>query len=81
MIIAQNPAANFASFISNASMTIIDSSVTPFVRVDWTIYAPDSLRDPHGNIINHVRKVLIKAGYGSGRNDTLTVVTAISQNF
>ena len=81
MLIAQSPATNYATFISNSSMTIVDSSVTPYLTVFWTIYAADSLKDPNGNNLNHVRKVQIKAGYGNGQKDTLTVVTAISQNF
>jgi prepilin-type N-terminal cleavage/methylation domain-containing protein len=81
MLIAQSPATNYATFISNSSITIVDSSVTPYMTVFWTIYAPDSLKDPSGNNVNHVRKVQIKAGYGNGKKDTLTVVTAISQNF
>jgi prepilin-type N-terminal cleavage/methylation domain-containing protein len=82
MTIAENPSANFASFIQNSTMVVIDSSVTPYITVLWTIYAPDSLKDPQtGNNLNNVRKVQISAGYGSGSADTLKVVTAISKNF
>lgn len=81
MIIAQNPAANYATFIANSSITTTDSSVTPPVTVKWTIYSADSLKDPTGVNITNVRKVKIKAGYGSGPNDTLNVITAISKDF
>jgi prepilin-type N-terminal cleavage/methylation domain-containing protein len=81
MIIAEHPVANYATFIGNSTITLVDSSVTPRITVKWTIYAADSLKDLYGNNVKNVRKVQIKAGYGSGKNDTLTVVTAISQNF
>jgi prepilin-type N-terminal cleavage/methylation domain-containing protein len=82
MTIAENPSANFASFVQNSTMVVVDSSVTPYITVLWTIYAPDSLKDPQtGNNLNNVRKVQISAGYGSGPADTLKVVTAISKNF
>jgi type II secretory pathway pseudopilin PulG len=81
MTIAENPIVNFASFIKNDSMVIVDSSVTPYIRVRWKIFAADSVKDPLGNIVQNVRKVQLTAGYGSGKGDTLKVITAISQNF
>jgi prepilin-type N-terminal cleavage/methylation domain-containing protein len=79
--IAESPVNNFAAFIQNSSMVIVDSSITPYLQVQWTIYSVDSLKDPNNIDIANARKVKISVGYGTRPTDTLTVITAISRNF
>jgi prepilin-type N-terminal cleavage/methylation domain-containing protein len=81
LTIAENPLVNFASFVQNSSMVIVDSSITPYLQAQWTIYSPDSLKDPNNNDIMTARKVKICVGYGTRPTDTLTVITAISRDF
>lgn len=79
MLIAQNPATNFTAFKSLSTLTIIDSSLTPPIKTEWVM--KDTLKDPAGNLLANVRWVQIKASWGSGKNDTLKVVTCIAKNF
>jgi Tfp pilus assembly protein PilV len=82
MLIAQNAATNFVAFKSafvNNDLTIIDSSVTPPIKVRW--FVKDTLSDPSGNALSNVVWVRLKANWGSGTKDTLTVYTCISKDF
>jgi Tfp pilus assembly protein PilV len=82
IVIGQNPDVNFTAFknISGKDTIIIDTSVTPRLRVEWKIY-PDSLRAPNGDIVHNVVPAQLIASWGPGKFDTLKIWTTIAKNF
>jgi Tfp pilus assembly protein PilV len=83
MIIARDPPDSFPVFktrFDNNDVTIIDSSVSPFVSVKWHGY--DTLHDPHGHLITDVLQIKLTAWWaGCKVSDSLKLETRISQNF
>jgi Tfp pilus assembly protein PilV len=82
MIIAQDPATNFAAFKTNyvnKTVLVIDSTVRPYITVKWNVY--DTLHDPQGYIIKNVYQAKLAASWGTGQTDTLKVTTCIAKNF
>lgn len=78
MVIAASPQVNYGKFKLLTDTLIVDSTVSPPVQVRWLI---SPAHNPHGTEIDNVRLVELVASWGSAKDDTLRVFTAIAKDF
>jgi hypothetical protein len=78
LTIFRDPDNNFSAFTDLTDTTIVDNTVKPPVTVNWhisTVLGPDNVA------ITNVRKVDLKAIWGTGKKDSLLVSTCIARDF
>jgi prepilin-type N-terminal cleavage/methylation domain-containing protein len=79
MWISSDALQNYTNFKNTKTFTDVDQTVIPPITLNWTIY--DTLHAPNGDPVLNACMVVIKASWGSGKNDTLKVSTCFARDF